>query len=234
MDRQKLGEVIGAGFAGNEELHAENWLPVFDNEELLVEVQKRIAQGHLAAEEAGVIAVAVQVAPRTLIPDLAPVATTAPEINAETTERLETLSPDYRERVVTRYNEKYTAVDGYIRDGKLPEAYRLPELGTFVDRIAAVAPAFEAINKDGQAEFDFVPQGLTIEQWSGLLAGHKLPNGDTTTGAYRYHNISKVTDPTNPRSTDASVWDVAVMDVAKNPPSEALVPMDQKLLAATT
>ena len=206
MDRQKLGEVIGAGFAGTEELHAENWLPVFDNEELLAEVQERIKQGQLTAEQVGPIAIANQVA--------SPVA--VPEIDAETAERLETLSPYFRERVTTRYAEKYTAVDGYIRAGKLPEAYRLPELGVLVDRVVAVAPAFRAINKNGQAEFDFAPQGLTTEQWNDLFAGHELPNGETTKGFYRYLDGYEVNDPTNPNA-DASLWDVAVMDISDDP-----------------
>jgi hypothetical protein len=205
MDRQKLGEVVGAGFAGTEELHAENWLPVFDDAELLAEVARRKLT---VAGESGSIATA----------NLVTGPVTVPEIDAETAERLETLSPDFRERVTTRYTERYTAVDGYIRAGKLPETYRLPELGTLVDRVIAVAPAYEAIKSEArQAEIEFVSQGLTINQWNDLLAGHKLPDGDTTNGVYRYHDVSKVTDPTNPKDADTSLWDVAVMDVSPEP-----------------
>jgi len=199
MDRAKLGEVIGAGFAGTEELHAENWLPVFDDAELLAEVAKRRLN---VVDESGTVATA----------NLVTGPVTVPEIDTETAERLETLSPDFRERVTTRYSERYTAVDGYIRAGKLPEAYRLPELGALVDRVVAVAPAYEAINKDGQAEFDFVPQGLTSEQWNDLFKGHQLPNG----GLYRYLDGYEVKDPINP-NTDASIWDAAVMDVSDDP-----------------
>lgn len=140
-----------------------------------------------------------------------------PEVDPETHERLNSLPEDYRERVLVRYNDRYIATDGYIRAGKLPEAYRLPELGDLVDRVIAIAPAYETINNQGgQAELDFVPRGLTIEQWDDLLSGHKLPGGETSRGAYRYHNVNKVTDPTNPNA-DASLWDAAVMDVSPNP-----------------
>ncbi|MEK7059577.1 MAG: hypothetical protein AAB971_02370 [Patescibacteria group bacterium] len=142
---------------------------------------------------------------------------TVPKIDTETTERLEALPADYRELVVTRYAERYTAVDGYIREGKLSEAYRLPELGSLMGRIVAIAPAHEAIEASGgQPEFDFVPQGLSLEQWSGLLKGHRLPDGEISNGAYRYHSIDKVTDPTKPRQ-DTNRWDVAVMDVSPEP-----------------
>ena len=53
MDREKLGEVISAGLASAEVVEAEHLLPVFSNEELLAEVEKRqLAAGSLALEGA--------------------------------------------------------------------------------------------------------------------------------------------------------------------------------------
>jgi hypothetical protein len=51
MDREKLGEVISAGLASAEVVEAEHLLPVFSDQELLAEVEKRqLATGSLALE----------------------------------------------------------------------------------------------------------------------------------------------------------------------------------------
>jgi hypothetical protein len=133
--------------------------------------------------------------------------------------RLEaTLSPEYSERVLSRYRERYIAVEGYIAAGKLPQAYRLPELSVFTDRIKALAPAYDAINENGRAEFEFVPQGLTTDQWSALFAGYPLPGrpGFTVDGASRSTDGYDVIDPTK-TIADASLWDVITMDTSEEP-----------------
>jgi hypothetical protein len=139
-----------------------------------------------------------------------------PEIDSESIAKLEAQYPGYGERVVTRYNEKYVAVDGYIREGRLPEAYRLPELGALIDRAVAVAPTHEHLKKIAlEPNVVFVPKGLTREQWNGLFKGQKLSNGEVMEGNW-YGFDEELIDPTMPEADD-SLWDVAVISETDRP-----------------
>jgi hypothetical protein len=200
MDLEKLG-AVSAQAIRHETVTPFDVVSPLDDQELMQAVHER---GLLVGEAATGLAMHEAEAPE--------------EVDPETEKRLEALNPDFAEVVKTRYAEKYAAVDGYISDGKLPEAYRLPSLGELMDRVEAVAPAYEAINSvaDGQVGFDFAPQDLTDEQKTALATGHTLPNGQTTTGAYNYNADREITDPTNP-SADESLWDTAVMDVSETP-----------------
>jgi len=145
-----------------------------------------------------------------------------PEVDAETAKRLEVLPADYRERVVTRHAEARETIARLIKDGMLPETYQLPELSTFAERIIALAPTYEAFAVRGwQPEVVFVPEGLSFEQWHGLLSGYKLKSG--------YHNKSKgaqrswgdyansLTDPTAKETADNGVWGIAIVSATDDP-----------------
>lgn len=204
MDRGKLSEVIGTELAGSELVQAENLLPVFSDEELLTEVERR----QLAvANGAGLVAVAEKIAP------VVPVE--VPEIDTATAKKLEVLSADYREQVVGRYAQKYEAVFRYIQKGLLPETYRLPELGALVDKAIALAPTFEHISGAGRPEFEFYPKGLTEDQWDAILSGHQLENGQQTTGRWRGFSEQPV-GPTS-RDVNEDLWAVVVIDVQERP-----------------
>ncbi len=139
-----------------------------------------------------------------------------PEVDAETTERLEGLPADYREQVVTRYEQKRQAVARQIKDGTLPENYQLPELSTFVERVVALAPTHEVMpKKDWQPEVVFVPKGLSLEQWDVLLTGHELGNDSKSAGAYRTWTGHEVVDQAS--EADGNLWGVAVISATDRP-----------------
>ena len=134
-----------------------------------------------------------------------------PEVDAETREKLEAISHEYAELVINRYGQKFTAVEGYIKDGRLPEAYRLPELSALVERAVAVAPTLEYLKtiEGSAAELEFAPQGLSCEQWNDLLKGHTLSSGHKTEGNW-YSFTGELIDPVN-GPNDESLWDVVVI-----------------------
>jgi hypothetical protein len=138
------------------------------------------------------------------------------EIDAETAAKLEALPAGYRERVSGRYIEKYVAVDRYIRQGKLPEAYRLPELGVLIEQVEAVAPTFEHMqDKEWEPEVEFAPQGLSREQWNNLLSGTK-PDGSEPLRGNWYGFSGKLIDPTDP-AAKTGLWSVDVISAAERP-----------------
>jgi hypothetical protein len=229
MDQKLFGNVVATALATREPIN-----PLAIGACLNIAEVAAIAEAHgfqltAVAGEAGTMAVGETVGlgetgETTAATEEVAVETVAvPTIDEVTTARLEKLSPAFREVVTTRYAEKYVAVDGYIKRGILSEDYRLPVLGELMDRVEAVALAYDAIHQatGGNAGFDFAPQHLSDEQKSQLSAGHTLPNGQTTTGAYNYNAGREVTDPTN-SPTDESRWDTAVMDVSETPETKGI------------
>jgi len=174
--------------------------------ETVVAEREYQAYGNVVAEMIGPDAPKAETAPTV---EVEPVV--VPEIDTETAKKLEVLPAEYSIEVATRYSEKYAAVEGYIREGKLPEAYRLPELSVLVERVVALAPTHEHMQQAGwHPRVEFIPQGLSREQWNGLFQGQKLPNGQIVNGTDTTFS-GELVDPTN-SAVDSSLWDVAVID----------------------
>jgi hypothetical protein len=140
------------------------------------------------------------------------------DTDPKTKKKLESLPQNLRDRVALRYNQKSAAVAEYVRQGKLPEDYLLPDLSVLIERVMAVAPTFEHMQyEEGwQPEIVFVPQDLSPEQWNGLIEGQKLPDGSTMNGTYRSFS-GETSDPTNSKPDANSLWDVAVIDTGHEP-----------------
>jgi hypothetical protein len=137
------------------------------------------------------------------------------EIDPATLEAVEALPTAYGEQVVARYNAKHQAVEEAIRAGKLPEGYRLPELSSFMNKIADLTATFEHIEDVGQPTFEFFPRGLSPDQWNDLLHGHTLADGQTSTGAWR-GLPNEPSDPTDREVSDSN-WGVVVIDAQERP-----------------
>lgn len=209
MYNERLGALIGNAAVTGQALTAEAVAGVLEDHELLAEVQRRnLLVGEAAMGFAINASEATEAAP----------AIEVPKPDEETAERLEQLPADYREHVLSSYAQRYVAVAGYIDSGKLPEAYRLPELGTLMERVEALASSFEHQTGQGwEPAVEFVPQGLSREQWSGLLHGHKLPDGRKMQGAYTtFSGEGETVDPTSAEAVD-SFWDVAVISTTDRP-----------------
>lgn len=141
-----------------------------------------------------------------------------PKIDTATSERLEALPADYREQVLSRYAEKYRAAENYIRAGKLGKAFRLPEMNAFVDKITALAPAFEYIGKIGQPSVEFFPKVASENGWDSLLSGHALVyKNQETTGIWRAFNAKPVNQTKSKRDIDTDFWGVVVIDTKEQP-----------------
>jgi hypothetical protein len=138
-----------------------------------------------------------------------------PEIDVETTERLEVLPTDYRKLVLNRYTEKNEVVGTQINANTLPEHYRLPGLSEFIEEVIALAPVYEAFIKNSwEPEVVFVPNNLSLEQWDSLLMGHTLPNGRKSKGLSRAWRVNEVYD----QGTDANPWYLAIVCSTERPP----------------
>ena len=69
-----------------------------------------------------------------------------------------------------RYDLMSDAVNGAIADMHLDDAYQLPDKESFYRDIEILSPFYDVMLARGwEPEFVFVPDGLTHQQWSGLL-----------------------------------------------------------------
>ncbi len=141
----------------------------------------------------------------------------ATRLAGESAEPLQGLSAGYRECLVARYAQAREAVARQINDGTLPESYELPELSALLARAISLAPTYETMaNNDWRPEVVFVPRGLSLEQWNGLLTGHRLADRSWTEGV---HRTWAGFEPARPAAavTDASAWGIAVISAAERP-----------------
>ncbi len=161
----------------------------------------------------------------------------APEITADTKDRLEALSTTpYGELVATRFIEAgslisglptridglHTELAGEAESGKIEELQEqithltavtekvpMPDLNELIGKIEELALDYEAYAEKGWTPgAEFIPRGLNQDEWSALLTGHNLPNGKSQ-GIYSSLTGYEVSDPYPPSSEDA--WGLTVM-----------------------
>lgn len=205
MDHEGLDKIISNSAATGQIPTVEEITDVLENHELMTAVRNRVGEAatRLAmntGEATDGVAAVVELL----------------GIDTETIERLERLPADYRDCVVGSYGQRYARVESYIHTDKLPKAYRLPELSTFMDQIEALAPTFEhQKQEDWQPVVEFVPRGLSRDQWDNLFKGHDLPNGAKTKGGHTTFSHDTI-DDTNPE-VDTIFWDVGVISATDCP-----------------
>jgi len=140
------------------------------------------------------------------------------EIDEATQEKLETLPAEMKNQVVCHYTDTFRSTEANIREGKLTENYRLPELSEFIDDILALAPTFEAIKANaGQPAIEFFERDLTDEQAHATLSGHKLADGRASAGVFREFSEHRLTTAGVRDAPVANHWGVVVLDIAEMP-----------------
>lgn len=112
------------------------------------------------------------------------------------------------------------SVENLMLEGKLPAQYDLSSsTNEMKEKLEQLKPVYDIFNKKGwEPELVFTPKGLTLEQWSDILTGYELPNGEKFRGIYKPSlKLAEFKFNCLGNRVDDDLWDVAVVSSLDKP-----------------